>query len=38
VGVSSSDGYHSVDPGKLTTAPLFAALAAERVLGVNIPA
>jgi hypothetical protein len=38
VGVFSSDGYHSVDPGKLTTAPLFAALAAERVLGVNIPA
>ncbi|MEN3352499.1 MAG: hypothetical protein V7640_657 [Betaproteobacteria bacterium] len=38
VGVSSSEGYHSVDPGKLTTAPLFAALAAERVLGVNIPA
>lgn len=32
VGVTSSDGYHSVDPGKLTTAPLFAKLAAERVL------
>jgi glycine/D-amino acid oxidase-like deaminating enzyme len=32
VGVKSNDGYHSVDPGKLTTAPLFAMLAAERVL------
>ena len=32
VGVRSNDGYHSVDPGKLTTAPLFAKLAAERVL------
>jgi glycine/D-amino acid oxidase-like deaminating enzyme len=32
VGVSSFDGYHSVDPGKLTTAPLFALRAAERVL------
>ena len=32
VGVTSSDGYHSVDPGKLTTAPLFAKLAADRVL------
>jgi hypothetical protein len=33
IGVTSSDGYHSIDPGKLTTAPLFAKLAAERVLG-----
>ncbi|WP_144059334.1 FAD-dependent oxidoreductase [Rhodopirellula sp. SWK7] len=32
VGVSSVDGYHSVDPGKLTTAPFFAMQAAERVL------
>jgi glycine/D-amino acid oxidase-like deaminating enzyme len=32
IGVMSTDGYHSVDPGKLTTAPLFARLAAERVL------
>jgi glycine/D-amino acid oxidase-like deaminating enzyme len=31
VGVTSSDGYHSVDAGKLTTAPLFA-LAAARVV------
>ena len=31
VGVVSFDGYHSVDPGKLTTAPLFAMEAAEKV-------
>ncbi len=33
IGVASIDGYHSVDPGKLTTAPLFAMAAAERVIG-----
>jgi len=32
VGVTSVDGYHSVDPGKLTTAPLFGELVARRVL------
>ena len=31
VGVTSVDGYHSIDPGKLTTAPLFSEQAAERV-------
>jgi glycine/D-amino acid oxidase-like deaminating enzyme len=31
VGVFSIDGYHSVDPGKLTTAPLFALEAADRI-------
>ena len=31
VGVRSDDGYHSVDPGKLTTAPLFALAVAEAV-------
>ncbi|MFN2387527.1 MAG: FAD-dependent oxidoreductase [Thermoanaerobaculia bacterium] len=31
VGVTSRDGYHSVNPGKLTTAPLFALQAAGRV-------
>jgi hypothetical protein len=31
VGVSSHGRYHSVDPGKLTTAPLFAIEAADRV-------
>ena len=32
VGVTSDRGYHSVDPGKLTTAPLFGLRAAEAVL------
>jgi glycine/D-amino acid oxidase-like deaminating enzyme len=31
IGASSTDGYHSVDPGKLTTAPLFAVAAADRI-------
>lgn len=31
VGVASADGYHSVDPGKLTTAPFFGLEVAERV-------
>jgi glycine/D-amino acid oxidase-like deaminating enzyme len=31
VGVVSHDGWHSVDPGKLTTAPRFALEAADRV-------
>ena len=30
-GVLSQDGYHSVDPGKLTAAPMFALEVAERV-------
>ncbi len=33
VGVTSQDGYHSVDPGKLTTAPLFAMEAADAIVG-----
>lgn len=38
IGVLSSAGYHSVDPGKLTTAPVFAMQAAERVLaGIGQP-
>ncbi len=32
IGVNSGGGYHSLDPGKLTTAPLFGQAAAERVL------
>jgi glycine/D-amino acid oxidase-like deaminating enzyme len=32
IGVTSQDGYHSIDPGKLTTAPLFAEEAAARVI------
>jgi hypothetical protein len=31
IGVHSRGGYHSVDTGKLTTAPLFAVLTADRV-------
>jgi glycine/D-amino acid oxidase-like deaminating enzyme len=31
IGVFSRGGYHSVDPGKLTTAPMFAVEAADRV-------
>ena len=32
IGVTSEDGYHSVDPGKLTMAPLFADRCADRVV------
>jgi hypothetical protein len=31
IGVTSRGGYHSVNTGKLTTAPLFAVEAADRV-------
>jgi glycine/D-amino acid oxidase-like deaminating enzyme len=31
VGVTSAGHYHSIDPGKLTTAPHFARIAAERI-------
>jgi hypothetical protein len=33
VGTISVNGYHSVDPGKLTTAPLFGRRVAEAVIG-----
>ena len=36
VGVTSSAGYHSVDPGKLTTAPLFGVRAAQAVLAAMV--
>ena len=32
IGVTSAGSYHTLDPGKLTTAPLYARLAAERIL------
>ncbi|MEG3985913.1 FAD-dependent oxidoreductase [Microcoleus sp. S28C3] len=32
IGVTSVDGYHTVDTGKLTTAPLFAMTVADRVM------
>jgi hypothetical protein len=31
IGIVSRGGYHSVDPGKLTTAPRFAVETADRV-------
>jgi glycine/D-amino acid oxidase-like deaminating enzyme len=33
IGVVSHDGYHSADPGKLTTAPMVAVQAADAVIG-----
>jgi glycine/D-amino acid oxidase-like deaminating enzyme len=36
VGVTSANGYHTVDPGKLTTAPLFGVRAACQVLGATV--
>lgn len=36
VGVTSSNGYHSVDPGKLTTAPLIGIRAARIVLAERV--
>ncbi len=36
VGVVSQDGYHSIEPGKLTTAPLVAVQAAAAVLGARV--
>jgi glycine/D-amino acid oxidase-like deaminating enzyme len=35
IGVTSRDGYHSVDPGKLTTAPRFAVEAADRIAALH---
>jgi glycine/D-amino acid oxidase-like deaminating enzyme len=31
IGVTSLEGFHSVDPGKLTTAPLFAIVACDAI-------
>jgi hypothetical protein len=33
IGVTSEGGYHSIDPGKLTCAPMFAMECARRILG-----
>jgi hypothetical protein len=38
VGVTSVDGYHSVDPGKMTTAPLFGLRAAQAVVAERVAA
>jgi hypothetical protein len=32
IGLTSSGSFHSIDPGKLTLAPYFAQLAADRIL------
>ena len=31
IGVTSEDCFHSIDPGKLTMAPYFAEICAERI-------
>ena len=31
IGVTTEGRYHSIDPGKLTMAPYFAAICAERI-------
>lgn len=33
IGVTSADQFHSVDPGKLTMAPFFASVCADRITG-----
>lgn len=33
IGVTSVDGYHSIDPGKLTMVPFFASECADRITG-----
>jgi hypothetical protein len=33
IGVTSTGSFHSIDPGKLTMAPYFAELCADRILG-----
>jgi hypothetical protein len=38
VGVTSIDGYHSVDPGKMTTSPLFGVQAARAALAERVVA
>lgn len=38
IGVTSHGRYHSVDPGKLTTAPLFAVETADRVEAIHLAA
>ena len=38
IGVVSQDGYHSAEPGKLTTAPMVAQQAAACVIGEAVPA
>jgi hypothetical protein len=37
IGVYSYGGYHSIDPGKLTMAPHFAEVCADRILSNSVP-
>ena len=37
IGVHSYGSYHSIDPGKLTMAPHFAAICADRILSKSAP-
>jgi hypothetical protein len=37
IGVHSYGSYHSIDPGKLTMAPHFAAICANRILSKSAP-
>jgi len=37
IGVHSYGRYHSIDPGKLTMAPYFAKVCADRILLQSVP-
>jgi hypothetical protein len=37
IGVHSYGSYHSIDPGKLTMAPYFAKVCADRILSKSVP-
>jgi hypothetical protein len=37
IGVTSTGRFHSIDPGKLTMAPYFANLCADRITGDTRP-
>ena len=37
IGVTSTGGFHSVDPGKLTMAPYFAEICAARIAETSKP-
>jgi hypothetical protein len=37
IGVQSYGNYHSIDPGKLTMAPHFAEVCADRILSKSMP-
>jgi FAD dependent oxidoreductase len=37
IGVHSNGSYHSIDPGKLTMAPYFAKICADRIISKSVP-